>query len=49
MQSGRDFGSESRQIVIETFDLFREELDEHNDRRERIIKVRSLTDRYRHS
>lgn len=29
-----------RSAIVEVFDSFRDELDEHNDRRERLIKVR---------
>jgi hypothetical protein len=36
-----ELGSASRRAVIDTFDSFREELDEHNDRRDRLIKVRA--------
>jgi hypothetical protein len=43
---GRDLGLASRHNVIEKFDHFRAELDEHNDRRERLIKVRFLPDRH---
>jgi hypothetical protein len=39
MVHGAELQFGSRQVVTEIFDRFREELDEHDDRRERIIKV----------
>ncbi len=33
---------DSRDSILGVFDQFREDLDDHNDRRERLIKVRTL-------
>ena len=32
----------SKDSILDVFDHFREDLDNHNDRRERLIKVRAL-------
>jgi hypothetical protein len=45
---GREPGSQSRQNVVEIFGRFSEELDEHNDRRERLIKVRYPVNYFTH-
>jgi hypothetical protein len=34
-----------RESVVEAFDEFRQEIDEHHDRRERLIKVWQALDR----
>jgi len=39
-------GVTHRQTVLESFEEFREELDEHNDRRERLVKVLQQSTRF---
>lgn len=38
-----------RQNVVESFDEFRKDLDEHHDRRERLIKVHEIIEQSQHS